>query len=189
LKKLNLNNVIREDKIRKVILKGKYMDNYFPTPEFIEKLSDLIVELDNSALNPDSKFCSQDGITVNNNWIRHMMEYITHLSDNLEILEALDNKTYDDLLTKNLVFLNLVDGSAVNTVLECFVRNTPIIVNRHPAVVEILGENYPLYYRDYYEVPRLLENTGIIESAHLHMKMMDKTPYTIDSFIRNLLSI
>jgi len=77
----------------------------------------------------------------------------------------------------------------VNTVLECFVRNTPIIVNRHPAVVEILGENYPLYYRDYYEVPGLLENTGIIESAHLHMKMMDKTPYTIDSFIQKLLSL
>jgi polysaccharide pyruvyl transferase WcaK-like protein len=189
LKKLNLNLVTRDDKIRKVILKGKYMDNYFPTPEFIEKLSDFIVELDNSTQNPDSKFCSQDGITVNNNWIRHMMEYITHLSDNLEILEALDNKTYDDLLTKNLVFLNLVDGSAVNTVLECFVRNTPIIVNRHPAVVEILGENYPLYYRDFYEVPRLLENTGIIESAYLHMKMMDKTPYTIDSFIQNLLCI
>lgn len=189
LKKLNLNNVIREDKIRKVILKGKYMDNYFPTHEFIEKLSGSIIDLDNSMQKPDSKFCSQDGITVNNNWMRHMMEYITHLSDNLEILENIDNKTYDDLLTKNLVFLNLVDGSAVNTVLECFVRNTPIIVNRHPAVVEILGENYPLYYRDYYEVPGLLENTGIIESAHLHMKMMDKTPYTIGNFIQNLLSI
>jgi len=189
LKKLGFNNIIREDKIRKVILKGKYMDNYFPTPDFMEKLSGFIVDLDNSTRNNDSKFCSQDGITVNNNWIRHMMEYITQLSENLEIIEVLDNKTYDDLLTKNLVFLNLVDGSAINTVLECFVRNTPIIINRHPAVVEILGENYPLYYKNYYEVSRLLENTDIIKSAHFYMKMMDKTPYTIENFIQSLLSI
>lgn len=188
LKKQNLN-CIREDKIRKVILKGKCMDNYFPTPEFIEKLSDFIINLDNSTQNNESKFCSQDGITINNNWIRHMMEYITHLQENLEILDTVDNKTYDDLLTKNLVFLNLVDGSAVNTVIECFVRNTPIVINRHPAVVEILGEKYPLYYNNINNVSEILENTYNIENAYLHMKMMDKTPYTIKFFIQKLLSI
>jgi hypothetical protein len=32
--------------------------------------------------------------------------------------------------------------------LECIVRNNPIIVNKNKAIVELLGEKYPLYYED-----------------------------------------
>jgi polysaccharide pyruvyl transferase WcaK-like protein len=183
------NKIIREDKIRKVILKGKYMNNYFPTPDFIKQISDFIINIDYTNQNPNNKFCSKDDVNINNNWIKHMTEYLFQLPENLEILDTVDNKMYDDLLTKNLVFLNLVDGSAVNTVIECFVRNTPIIVNHHPAVVEILGENYPLYYKSHYEVGKILENTNIIESAYLYMKAMDKKPFTIGNFINKLLTI
>ena len=183
---INTNKIIREDKIRKVILKGKYMDNYFPTPDFIKQITDFIIKIDHTNQNTNDKFCSQDNLNVNNNWMKHMLEYIIELPENLEILDTVDNKTYDELLTKNLVFLNLVDGSAINTLIECFIRNTPIIVNYHPAVVEILGENYPLYYKSHYDIGKILENTHIIESAHLYMKAMDKTPFTIDNFIKKL---
>jgi len=59
--------------------------------------------------------------------------------------EGISNEEYDSLLTDNIVYINLVDASAINTILECLVRQTPIIVNKHPAVVEILGDDYPLY--------------------------------------------
>ena len=51
----------------------------------------------------------------------------------------LSNQEFDKALTKNVVFLKLRDCSAVNTVLECMARDTPIIINRHPAIEELLG--------------------------------------------------
>ena len=62
----------------------------------------------------------------------------------VEVMEHLSDSAYDELLSDIVVFLNLIDASAVNTVIECIVRNTPLIINRLPAIVEILGEDYPL---------------------------------------------
>ena len=53
---------------------------------------------------------------------------------------------YDAILDRNIVFCDLYDASANNTVLECIERNTPIIINKLPAVIEYLGEGYPLYF-------------------------------------------
>ena len=55
---------------------------------------------------------------------------------------------YDLLLMQNIVFINLIDASAVNTILECIVRNTPIIVNKIDGIIDYLGEDYPLYYNE-----------------------------------------
>jgi hypothetical protein len=178
-----------EYKIRKVALKGKYMDNYYPCDEFNKKLSNALTLMDGST-DQESKFCSQ--ATIHNNWIKHMIEYLDKIHQKIEVLSAVDNKTYDDLLTNNLVFLNLVDGSAVNTLIECAVRNTPIFVNRHPAAIEILGEAYPLYYDEPNDINRLLNDPMALINANEYMKTLDKSPYNIDRFIKsltNLLSI
>lgn len=63
-------------------------------------------------------------------------------------LGNLNDDDYDDLLTRCVVFIRLFDASAVNTIIECIVRNTPVYVNRLPAVVEYLGEDYPLYHEN-----------------------------------------
>ena len=42
---------------------------------------------------------------------------------------------YDCLLSENVVTIELFDASANNVIVECIARNTPIVVNRHPAVV------------------------------------------------------
>ena len=60
----------------------------------------------------------------------------------------LPNDAYDALLAENLVFVELYDASANNTVIECIARATPLLINRLPAVVEYLGESYPLYCAD-----------------------------------------
>ena len=49
---------------------------------------------------------------------------------------------YDDLLVKNIVFVDLFDAAANNTVLECIVRNTPIIINKCEGVIEYLGYGF-----------------------------------------------
>ena len=115
--------------------------------------------------------------------------------NSVEILDKLNNSDYDKILTENIVFVHLVDASAVNTVLECLVRNTPIVINRLPAVVEMLGENYPLYYGDKCgniqnqfelnkQVVDLLSNTANIEKAYAYLLRLDKSRFNIKVFLK-----
>ena len=185
------------------------MDNYFPQSQHLEKLGEMVqvTKRPNMVLGTlgtiveeeekDVRYCSSNNHT-RNNWWKHMMKYVHHVYKNkVDVLEYLDNAAYDDLMTKNLVFLNLVDGSAVNTLIECVVRNTPILVNRHPAVVEVLGNDYPLYYdkeNEEEEENIYLRNIDTVLSsspdriyqAHLYLTRLDKTPFRIETFVQHL---
>jgi hypothetical protein len=196
--------------IQKVALKGKYMNNYFPY--HITKNDDSLD--DHLPMCSSSPFISSDNVSVDsitsstnrrlyinctdtrNNWYRHMNQYIQTICDHTKILEYVDNHMYDTLLTKNIVFLNLVDGSAINTLLECVMRNTPIIVNRHPAVVEVLGNDYPLYYiipegatLPFPSVHDLLNRPNSVLEAHQYLTKIDKTPFMIETFIKDFMEI
>jgi hypothetical protein len=94
---------------------------------------------------------------------------------------------YDKLLSENIVFIDLFDAAANNTVLECIIRNTPIIVNKLEPIVEYLGEDYPLYFKDLNDVPQLLVNEKILE-AHLYLKELDKSQLSIDYFTKKLMN-
>jgi hypothetical protein len=178
--------------LRKVILKGKNMNNYFPHEEWKEQIyHSLIVPNHTPSISSESPisisemYCSSNH-KIHNNWIKHMMEYLHKISKDIEIMEYVDNHNYDQLLTKNIVFLNLVDGSAINTLLECLVRNTPIVVNRHPAVIEILGDKYPLFYDNVFMVGRMLQEPGIIYKTHVYMTQLDKSSFHMDFFLTQL---
>lgn len=75
----------------------------------------------------------------------------------VEVLPWQAPPAYDHLLSRSIVFLDLIDASANNSVIECLARDTPLLVNRHPAVVEYLGADYPLYFDDLRDAARLLE--------------------------------
>ena len=178
--------------LRKVVLKGKNMNNYFPHEEWKEQIyHSLIVPNHTPSISSESSisisemYCSSNH-KIHNNWIKHMMEYLHKISKDIEIMEYVDNHNYDQLLTKNIVFLNLVDGSAINTLLECLVRNTPIVVNRHPAVIEILGDKYPLFYDDVFMVGKMLQEPGIIYKTHVYMTQLDKSSFHMDFFLTQL---
>ncbi|NBP67044.1 MAG: hypothetical protein EBU66_20660, partial [Bacteroidetes bacterium] len=85
------------------------------------------------------------------------IDNIGNLEHSVEIINTLTNTNYDILLSENIVFLDLIDCSAVNTVIECVVRNTPLIVNRHHALEEVLGKEYPGFYNT-------LEQAGLLIS-------------------------
>lgn len=105
------------------------------------------------------------------------------------LLDNISNDQYDDLLSYNIVFINLIDASAVNTILECIVRNTPILVNRLPATVEYLGSNYPLFYDDLDDINLLVSNRTNIKNAWKYLKNMDKSFLTIQSFLNNFIQL
>jgi len=154
--------------IQKKSLKGKEMESYFP-PEDLTDLSNKWVYFMTQAY-PDAT-----------------NEDIQRWISSVEVIETLSNLDYDELLSKSVVFLNLVDASAANTIIECIVRNTPIVVNRHPAVVEYLGPDYPLYYSCLSEVSQLLTNKHILE-AWDYLQKKDKRNLNIEYFIEHLIN-
>jgi hypothetical protein len=81
-----------------------------------------------------------------------------------------DNDSYDYLLSRNIVFIDLYDSSANNTIVECIMRNTPIVINRHPAVIEYLGENYPLYFNTNEEASHLAEDEQQVHAAYIYLR-------------------
>jgi len=99
-----------------------------------------------------------------------------------------DIEKYDLLLSKNIVFIDLFDAAANNTILECIVRNTPIIVNNLPQVFEYLGQNYPLYFNKLDEVQYLLTDQQILK-AHLYLKDLNKNDITLKYFTEKLINI
>lgn len=209
----------RNDRIHKVALRGKNMNNYYPDSNLTDTLK---YTLENAQTNRNSiivnKNISQNistypqntsqnisntqnqnisqnisaSNTLTNNWNKHFYQDLCNKFQDVEFIEYLDNSAYDDLLTENIVFINLVDASAVNTVIECIVRQTPIIVNNHPAIVEILGKNYPLYFRshptDYFginrEINNMLMDDSKIRSAHNYLRRRSQKPFRINTFTK-----
>lgn len=91
----------------------------------------------------------------------------------VEVLQAVDDIAYDELLAESVVFMEVIAAVANNTVVECMIRNTPLCVNRHPGPVAYLGEDYPLFYDRLEEVPELLTIANIMK-AHHYLRQLDK---------------
>jgi hypothetical protein len=126
---------------------------------------------------------------IANKYIDGMMNMLKEQNESVESMEGLDNDNYDKLLQENIVFLKLIEPSAVNTVIECIVRNTPLIVNREPAVEEMLGKDYPGFYDSLFEATLLLHDPKKIEDIYNHLLKLDKTRFHLDRFVNKLQSI
>ena len=64
----------------------------------------------------------------------------------VEIMYTSNHAMYDRLVLRNVVVIDLLAASANNAVLEAISMNNPVFISRLPAVVEYLGEGYPLYF-------------------------------------------
>ncbi|MCA9138731.1 MAG: hypothetical protein KDB00_18295 [Planctomycetales bacterium] len=104
------------------------------------------------------------------------------------VMSRLNDQDYDSLLQESVVFLELFDVSACNTVLECIARATPILVNRLPALEEYLGTDYPLFYDSLATASRNLDEKAILQ-AHEYLAVKDLTPLSVDTFLANLADI
>jgi glycosyltransferase involved in cell wall biosynthesis len=87
----------------------------------------------------------------------------------VKMVPRVENETYDRMLSESVVFLNLKDAVAVTAILECVVRQTPVLVNRVGAVTELLGNDYPLLYDTIQEAEQLLMDQDAIRSAHEYL--------------------
>ena len=95
-------------------------------------------------------------------------------NNSVSFLNRVNNLEYDKLLSSNIVFLKLFDCTACNTVLECITRNTPILVNRLPALEEYLGKDYPFFYESIEQANLMLNDLNLLLAAHEHLKSISK---------------
>jgi len=104
----------------------------------------------------------------------------------VEMKSYLANSEYDEYLSKNIVFLDLYDSSANNTIIECIVRNTPLLINSLPAVREYLGKDYPFYFKSLDEAAEKAENFDLIQDTHNYlMSHPIKKKLTADYFLES----
>ncbi|MEZ5922477.1 MAG: hypothetical protein R3C60_14175 [Parvularculaceae bacterium] len=96
--------------------------------------------------------------------------------ESADVIEFLDAASYDALLAECVVFLDLYDATANNTVLECIARHTPIIVRKLGATVEYLGEEYPLYFETLDEAAALASDPGKLMEAHQYLQSWSLKP-------------
>ena len=103
----------------------------------------------------------------------------------VNVIGYLNPDEYEQFLSNTIVFLDLEDASANNTVVECIVRATPIIINRLPAIEEYLGVEYPMFYDNLEEVQSLLSEDKLLAS-HQYLMKLDKTEYKIEHMIASI---
>lgn len=99
---------------------------------------------------------------------------------------VLSHDQYDQLLSQNIVAIKLKDANAVNTIIECIMRDTPIIVNRLPATEEYLGANYP-FFTDV--LGKKAVTTDDIFKAHTYLQRLDKYQLAFYAFIESYRTI
>jgi len=197
-------------KLQKCILKGKKMENYYVDNETENELEleTTYNETFNDKDDDDDKDHDDSDDEINGfddlNTLEELDDKIryreigsvsrdnkrrkTRIVDTVHVIKYLENNDYDSLLSKNIVFINLVGASAVNTVIECIVRNTPIIINRLPALIEVLGDKYPLFYDNIEDVHLLLTRSKI-NSGHVYLKSLNKDKFKLETFMKEFLSI
>lgn len=116
----------------------------------------------------------------------HDIKLTEYEYNSVEFIEQLTNDEYDEMLSKNIVYLNLYDSSANNVTIECIIRGTPLLINKLPAVVEYLGEDYPFYFSDEKDAENKLNNLDLIRKTHEYLCTFDnRKRVLIDTFIND----
>lgn len=105
----------------------------------------------------------------------------------VDILPYQPPRQYDRLLSNNIVFVHLYSAVANNAIIECIARNTPVLVNRLPAVEEYLGAGYPLYFRTLEEAAAKAEDTDLVKETHEYLVRMPKQWLSGDYFRNSLM--
>lgn len=123
-----------------------------------------------------------------NKYMMGLIDMVRENHESVRMIPTLNDAEYDKLLSENVVFINLVDASAVNTVIECIVRRTPLVVNRLPAVEEYLGKDYPLFYNTLEEAEALLNDINKLKEGYEYLLGYDTTWLHINTFLRDFIA-
>lgn len=89
-------------------------------------------------------------------------------------LKHLPDDQYDAVLSRGVIVTEVFDASANNVVIECIARNTPLLINRYPSVVEYLGKDYPLYFATAADIPEMITPERMAAGSE-YLSKLEKT--------------
>jgi hypothetical protein len=168
----------------KFALEGRGMGNYFISDEDIKTIERNVLPVACGRKIRTSGYMIPNKDA--NKYIAGLIDTVRQNHESVILLRDIDNAQYDEILKSSIAFIKLVDAAAVNTILECIVRNTPILVNRLPATEEYLGKDYPLFYDNLDHAKYLLSDLRNIKNANKYLSKMDKNKFTINYFLDKL---
>lgn len=87
----------------------------------------------------------------------------------------LSNEEYDRVLASQVLVAEYFDASASTLLLECLATATPLLINAHPALMEYLGAEYPLYAHGPAHYAQLLEHPAILQEGHNYLLQRRQT--------------
>lgn len=118
-----------------------------------------------------------------------LQEYID--PDSVELKYVQNPDEYKYIVSNNIVVVNVIDASANNAILEMIAGNIPVLINKHPAVQEYLGETYPCYYSNVTHLQHILNSqtqlSCMLARGHEYLKTMNKDDIEHVHFAKNLL--
>ena len=97
-------------------------------------------------------------------------------------LGGLTEAAIAELLRTGIVLAPLLDANADPVVLTCIASGTPILVPPLPAVIELLGDDYPLLYRSLDHAAELALDETAVAAAHDRLREV-RPRHTMDTFL------
>lgn len=121
------------------------------------------------------------------NYLIPKEELIVKMPSSINVVPRVSATDYEKILTSSIVFMNLTDATANNTILECIARGTPVLVNPVGGIREYLGNKYPLFYDTLEEAKNLINDLddNLLKNTHSYLLKL-KNKYSIDLFTNKL---
>jgi polysaccharide pyruvyl transferase WcaK-like protein len=176
-------NIKKSMNLTKAALIGKNYSSYYPADNIVSTFEHLEQQLLEHHGHISHHHCHISHHRSKNNWYKKFFENFEALINSVEKIHFTTPYNYDELLSKNIVYTKVIDCSAINVLVECIARFTPILINKHPAVVELLGLNYPMYIEDITSDKLMLHK---IVDTHNYLRGINQVELDISTFLEKL---
>ena len=127
-----------------------------------------------------NKECSTYDILISEEERKQVTLYYTH-----------NFNEYDTLISNNIIIIHLINASANNAILELMYLNIPFFVNKLDAVIEYIGNDYPMYFNSLQDIENIINSKDLLinkmHEASEYLKKINKLDISLSNFNSELL--
>ena len=139
------------------------------------------------------------GRTDNNllmHWLRNECDYYNisltlKETESVTIFYTKNYEEYDNMILNNIIIIHLINASANNAIIELLTLHIPFFVNKLEAVVEYIGEDYPMYFTTLTEVENIINNKKLLiqkmKEGNEYLKNRKKQDISLSHFNSEML--
>ena len=114
-----------------------------------------------------------------------LVEMQSYSNKKVSILRNIDLNEYLNLLKNSVVFLDLYDVAACNTIIECIILGVPILIKKLDGCVEYLGDDYPFYFDDLADANKKINDDNLILENNKYLNKINKEDFKVKKYLKN----